>query len=143
MEHGTTTPHLNLKKPAGNDYYLINDANDNMDIIDAYAASVNATLATLALKSTITDATVPASAWTGTAAPFKAQITVPGINPANGHYLIADASLTVEQRTAFIAASVSLDYAPPHTAGVATNTIFLIAFFEKPTIDLPIKIEMR
>lgn len=30
-----TTPNYNLKKPASNDYYNIQDHNDNMDIIDA------------------------------------------------------------------------------------------------------------
>ena len=142
MEYGTTTPTLGLRKPDGEDYYTIGDANANADIIDAWAESINARMRTFAPKSTVLDATIPASAWAGSNAPFTAAITVNGIDPENGHYLISDAATTIEQRTAFVAASIGLDYRV-NSKGVSTNAVYLMAFFEKPTVDLPIKIEMR
>ena len=142
MEYGENTPTLGLRKPAGRDYYTIDDANANADIIDEWAASINARLETVAPKSVLLDATIPASAWTGTTAPYTAAISVNGIDPTKGHYLISDASTTVAQRTAFVAASIGLNYGA-NSRGVSTNTVYLIAFFEKPTINLPIKIEMR
>ena len=48
----TTTDTLGLKKPAGNDYYNIEDANYNSDKIDAYAESVNGSITQMTERTT-------------------------------------------------------------------------------------------
>ena len=42
-----TTDILKLKKPSQNDFYNVNDFNDNMDILEAEAAKAKARQATL------------------------------------------------------------------------------------------------
>jgi len=48
----TTTDVLGLKKPDGNDYYDIADANYNADKLDDYAESVNGSITQMTERTT-------------------------------------------------------------------------------------------
>ena len=139
-----TNTGLRLNKPDGTDYYNIGDANTNMNTIANWAQDVNNSLNTKATKTEILSATIAASSWSGTSAPYRATVSVSGIVADDDHtYFVTDACTTVTQKTAFVNAGISIDYASPHPKGVANGQLYLIAFFNKPTVSLPIKVEKR
>lgn len=141
MEHGTTTEHLDLNMPAGNDYYLIQDANDNMQTIDDWASDVDENLAGKADKSVIISATLVAASWTGSG-PWYYDLAESDI-VAGHNYIISDACTTSAQRQAFLEASISINYSQGGGSGFAAGHLYLVAWFAKPTVNLPIKIEKR
>lgn len=79
---------------------------------------------------------VPVSSWTGSAAPYTATLTVTGV-PANaiGSAGLSDAATDVQYEAA-LAAQIRV-------AGSSANTVILKAHGDKPTIALPIIVEVR
>ena len=142
MDYGTTTQELQLLKPAGNDYYTINDANYNMDQIDSFAHSVNASLDGKAAKSAIFKKSIESSAWTGTG-PYYATIQDSTNIDGNSLYVITSGATTKAERTEWIKCSIGLDYGSGHTNGVSGDTLYFVAFFKKPSSALNIVIEKR
>lgn len=81
------------------------------------------------------DVTIPASAWTGSAAPYTANVTTSGI-PATPKGVIGLAwTATAAQYEAAAAAQIT-----PNPSNWAANRVALVARGDKPTIDLPIAV---
>lgn len=91
-----------------------------------------------ALKSTDHKITLEAAKWTGSEAPFNYVVTVPGMT-ADKNWEITNATnpiMTQEEKDAFGAASI--------VCGTqTTDTVNLIAYGEKPEINIPVLIIVR
>lgn len=91
-----------------------------------------------ALKSTDHKITLEAASWTGAEAPFNYAVTVPGMT-ADKNWEITNATdpiMTQEEKDAFGAASI--------VCGTqTTDTVNLIAYGEKPEIDINVLIIVR
>lgn len=141
MENGTETENLELLMPDGTDYYTIDDANYNTYHIDEWAGEVEQALDGKADRSEILSATLNASSWTGSG-PYYYDLSGAGI-VAGHNYIISDACTTSAQRQAFLEASVGINYSQGGGSGFAAGHLYLVAWFAKPTVNLPIKIEKR
>ena len=87
-------------------------------------------------KSSLQTATLLASSWAGTTAPYIYTLTVNGVTATSTQEILPTTDITSNQLSAFINASV-ID------GGQSTNTITLKAYGTKPTIDIPIRIVLR
>lgn len=87
-------------------------------------------------KSTLTAATLPAANWTGDAAPYSQTISVAGVTATSANEVLPGASITADQLEAFQDANIQ-------DGGQAAGSITLLAYGDKPTIDLPARIIVR
>jgi len=140
------TPNYGLKKPEQDDFYNVEDFNDNADIVDEELKELNdkvdshlaenATLSALGhVKHGIINVTLDTT-WSGTSAPFSKTVTVSGI-------------LTTD--TPIIDIVMSGTYATDEARQEAWGYIYRavtangsITFYatEKPTVSLPIQIKV-
>lgn len=81
-------------------------------------------------------ATLLAASWTGSSVPYTYTLAVNGVTANSNQELLPALTITEEQLTALQAANIQ-------DGGQAANSITLIAFGDKPTIDLPIRVIMR
>ena len=90
-----------------------------------------------ALKSSTSTATVPASSWTGTAAPYSATVSVTGAKPEPTRIEVQPTNdATTEQWAAWRAALI-------RGGGQDTDKITLLADGDKPEMDIPITVTVR
>ncbi|MGX8710215.1 MAG: hypothetical protein ACQGTM_08210 [bacterium] len=90
-----------------------------------------------ATKSTLTAATLPASGWTGSAAPYSQTVSITGAKPEPTRIEVQPTTdSTAEQWTAWRAALV-------RGGGQGTDSITLLADGDKPAIDIPIAVTIR
>lgn len=89
-------------------------------------------------KSTTHTKTLLATGWTGDAAPYNQAITIEGMNDSKNWEVTNSTNpmMTEEELEAFSSARI---LAGPQS----TNTINLVAYGEKPTIDIPILVIVR
>jgi len=81
----------------------------------------------------VISATLLASAWSGTSAPYTYNLTVSGVTATSIQEILAGDSVTLAQLTALQNANIQGDTQ-------SLNTIVLKAWGIKPTIDLPVKV---
>lgn len=86
--------------------------------------------------STTVTATLAASGWSGSAAPYTYTLTVSGVTTTSYQEIIPALNITAAQLAALQAANIQ-------DGGQAVNTVTLKAFGTKPTIDLPIRVIKR
>lgn len=150
----TETTNYKLVKPDETEFYDINVFNANADKIDnaikdmegkiptdlppdlsGEIDKINETLGDKLSKRTTIDATIPASGWTGDAAPYTANITVPELTGAEDELVevYVPHTATLEQKTAWSEAGI---VSGDNQKGV----LILEALMEKPTVDIPIKL---
>ena len=84
-------------------------------------------------KPTTTEATLLASGWTGTSAPYTYTLSVTGVTADSHQEYLPGLDITVAQLTALQAANIQ-------DGGQAEGTVTLKAFGAKPTVDLPIRV---
>lgn len=126
----TMTTNFNLKKPALSEAADIAVLNGNMDIIDSE-------LATRQKKSTKLSITLGADKWTGTTAPFTLVLTVSGVTASTtDQEIYQPVNPTAAQVEAYNNAIL-------RDGGQAANQITLKAYGDKPTIDIPIIVEVK
>lgn len=89
-------------------------------------------------KSTTHAKTLLATSWTGDAAPYNQAITIEGMNDSKNWEVTNSTNpmMTEEELDAFSSARI---LAGPQSA----DTINLVAYGEKPTIDIPILVIVR
>ena len=77
---------------------------------------------------------VPASAWTGSSAPYTAVVAVPNLEPFDRITVQSQPSLTVEEFKAISAAAIVC-------TAMTTGEITLVAYGDaRPSIDLPVQV---
>lgn len=86
--------------------------------------------------SEIVTATLLATSWTGSSAPYTYTLAVTGVTATSNQELLPSLTITEEQLTALQAANIQ-------DGGQAANSATLKAFGDKPTIDLPIRVIVR
>lgn len=84
-------------------------------------------------KLITTEATLPASGWTGTSAPYSYTLSVTGVTADSNQELLPALDITAEQLAALQAANIQ-------DGGQSEDTVTLKAFGTMPTIDLPIRV---
>jgi len=89
-----------------------------------------------AKRSILVAATLLASGWTGTVAPFSIQVTVIGITATSINEIAPTTNITEAQLTALQSANIV-------DGGQAINNITLLAYGYKPEIDIPIRVIIR
>lgn len=150
----TETTNYKLVKPDETEFYDINVFNANADKIDnaikdmegkiptdlppdlsGEIDKINETLGDKLSKRTTIDATIPASGWTGDAAPYTANITVPELTGAEDELVevYVPYEATLEQKTAWSEAGIV-------SGNNIEGALILEALMEKPTVDIPIKL---
>jgi len=87
-------------------------------------------------KSTVVTATLPASAWTGTDAPYSQTISVAGVTATSANEILPGASISASQLEL-------LQLANLQDGGQAAGSITVKAYGGKPTADLPIRVIVR
>ena len=93
-------------------------------------------LANKSLKSSISTATLPASGWTGSAAPYSYALSVAAVTATSANELLPGASITADQLDALQSANIQ-------DGGQAAGHITLLAYGDKPGIDLPVRVIVR
>lgn len=83
-------------------------------------------------KATVT-ATLLASGWTGSEAPFVYTLAIAGVTATSYQELLPAVNVTAEQLKALQAANIT-------DAGQAAGTMTLKAYGKKPTVDIPIRV---
>lgn len=83
-------------------------------------------------KATVT-ATLLASGWTGSEAPFVYTLAIAGVTATSYQELVPAVNITSEQLKALQAANIT-------DAGQAAGTMTLKAYGKKPTVDIPIRV---
>lgn len=148
------TTNYKLVKPDETEFYDINVFNANADKIDnaikdmegkiptdlppdlsGEIASINKTLENKLNKRTTIDATIPASGWTGDAAPYTVNITVTQLTGAADELVevYVPHTATLEQKTAWSEAGIV-------SGDNQEGALILEALMEKPTVDIPLKL---
>lgn len=148
------TPNYKLIKPDETEFYDIQVFNQNAEKIDNAIKSVNDKIPTnlppdlsgdiekinenldkKLNKRTTIDTTIPASGWTGDAAPYAVNITVTQLTGAADELVevYIPHTATLEQKTAWSEAGI---VSGDNQKGV----LILEALMEKPTVDIPIKL---
>lgn len=87
-------------------------------------------------KSSVVDYTILASAWSGTTVPYTYTVTMTGVTPTSMQELIPSTAITQAQLETLQNASIV-------DGGQANNTIYLKAWGDKPTIDIPVRVILR
>ena len=87
-------------------------------------------------KSTSTTATLLASGWTGTTAPYSQTISVTGVTATSVNEILPSLSITSDQLE-------SLQDANLQDGSQSSNSITIKAWGDKPSIDLPIRVIIR
>ena len=83
-------------------------------------------------KVTVT-ATLLASGWTGSEAPFVYTLAIAGVTATSYQELLPAVNITAEQLKALQAANIT-------DAGQAAGTMTLKAYGKAPTVDIPIRV---
>lgn len=83
-------------------------------------------------KATVT-ATLLASGWTGSEAPFVYTLAIAGVTATSYQELLPAVNITAEQLKALQAANIT-------DAGQAADTMTLKAYGKKPAVDIPIRV---
>lgn len=101
-------------------------------VFNMIGAEVNAK----STKSTLTAATLPASGWTGSAAPYSQTISVASVTTTSANEILPGASITAEELEALQSANIQ-------DGGQAAGSITLLAYGDLPAIDLPVQFIVR
>lgn len=123
------TKNLNLKKPESNDFYSVDDMNENMEILDEELMSCSRV-------STELTRTIIASGWVGEEAPYTNTITVAGATANNNIEVIVPPTATADEISAFVSAMIL-------NGTQANGSITLNCWGTVPEIDLPIIVIVR
>ena len=86
--------------------------------------------------STLVNATLTASSWTGSSAPYTYTLTITGVTANTNQDILPGLNISAAQLEQLQAANIQ-------DGGQATNQITLKAFGEKPTSNLPIRVIIR
>lgn len=87
-------------------------------------------------KSTLVPATLTAVGWTGSSAPYSQALSIAAATATSANELLPGASITADQLAALQAANIQ-------DGGQAAGSIALLAYGDKPTVDLPVRIIVR
>lgn len=96
-------------------------------MINAIEAKVN---------STIENKTLLASGWTGSTAPYSYNLVVSGVTVDSNQEIIPALNITAAELEALQGANLQ-------DGGQTTDTVYIKAFGDKPTIDIPIRVLKR
>lgn len=87
-------------------------------------------------KSALTATTLSASGWTGTDAPYTQTISVAGVTTTSANEILPGAEITADQLEALQTANIQ-------DGGQAEGSLTLLAYGDKPDIDLPVRVIVR
>lgn len=123
----TYTTNLNLKKPAGTDFYNVQDFNDNADLLDTFAGNASK-------KSYKFNTTLTASNWNN--GKYKlSNIKITATSPVE---LLPreNEGITATQMEALVGAMI--------VGGTQSfGSIYLVALGDVPDIDIPVTVIVR
>lgn len=128
-----------------NKYYYVTDDFDSATIINdsisststAYSSSkTNALLGAKVNKSSKVSATMNASSWSGSSAPYTITLSINGVTTSNNVEILIPGSATNAQVEAWMAAGIV-------NGTQATNSVTLKAYGDKPSINIPIEAIIR
>ena len=128
-----------------NKYYYVTDDFDSATIINdsasststAYSSSkTNALLGAKVNKSSKVSATMNASSWSGSSAPYTITLSINGVTTSNNVEILIPGSATNAQVEAWMAAGIV-------NGTQATNRVTLKAYGDKPSINIPIEAIIR
>ena len=128
-----------------NKYYYVTDDFDSATIINdsasststAYSSSkTNALLGTKVNKSSKVSATMNASSWSGSSAPYTITLSINGVTTSNNVEILIPGSATNAQVEAWMAAGIV-------NGTQAANSVTLKAYGDKPSINIPIEAIIR
>ena len=128
-----------------NKYYYVTDDFDSATIINdsasststAYSSSkTNALLGAKVNKSSKVSATMNASSWSGSSAPYTITLSINGVTTSNNVEILITGSATNAQVEAWMAAGIV-------NGTQATNRVTLKAYGDKPSINIPIEAIIR
>ena len=128
-----------------NKYYYVTDDFDSATIINdsasststAYSSSkTNALLGTKVNKSSKVSATMNASSWSGSSAPYTITLSINGVTTSNNVEILIPGSVTNAQVEAWMAAGIV-------NGTQAANSVTLKAYGDKPSINIPIEAIIR
>lgn len=94
-------------------------------------AEGNHTHSNYATKSTTSNATLTSATWAGTTAPYSYTLSLTGVTTTNVIEVIPQSSITTAQEESLALARIS-------NGTQTTDSITLLAYGTKPTIDIPI-----
>lgn len=103
---------------------------------DTAISNAQSTANSKANKSTTVNATLSASSWQGSSAPYTYTLSVNGVTATSNQEILEALNITATQLEALQAANIV-------DGGQSANSITLKAFGEKPTIDIPIRVILR
>ena len=128
-----------------NKYYYVTDDFDSATIINdsisststAYSSSkTNTLLNTKVNKSSKVSATMYASSWSGSSAPYTITLSINGVTTSNNVEILIPGSATNAQVEAWMAAGIV-------NGTQAANSVTLKAYGDKPSINIPIEAIIR
>ena len=111
---------------------FVGELNEYQTILEEEITEAVGDLTNKADKSTMAEATLLASGWSGN----TYTLTVSGVTATSTQEILPSVATTVEQLEALQGANIQ-------DGGQSANTIILKAFGEVPTIDIPIRIILR
>ena len=128
-----------------NKYYYVTDDFDSATIINdsasststAYSSSkTNTLLGAKVNKSSKVSATMNASSWSGSSAPYTITLSINGVTTSNNVEILIPGSATNAQVEAWMAAGIV-------NGTQAANSVTLKAYGDKPSINIPIEAIIR
>ena len=128
-----------------NKYYYVTDDFDSATIINdsisststVYSSSkTNALLGAKVNKSSKVSATMNASSWSGSSAPYTIILSINGVTTSNNVEILIPGSATNAQVEAWMAAGIV-------NGTQAANSVTLKAYGDKPSINIPIEAIIR
>lgn len=128
-----------------NKYYCVTDDFDSATIINDSASSTNTAysssktntlLASKVNKSSKVSATMNASSWSGSSAPYTITLSINGVTTSNNVEILIPGSATNAQVEAWMAAGIV-------NGTQAANSVTLKAYGDKPSINIPIEAIIR
>ena len=114
----------------------LGNVDNTSDLSKPISTATQAALNKKAGVSTAVTATLSASGWSGSAAPYTYTLTVSGVTTASYQEIVPALNITAAQLAALQAANIQ-------DGGQAANTVTLKAFGTKPTIDIPVRVIKR
>lgn len=124
----------------GDGTYSFQDMTDYQQTGDKMQASIvnttNAEVNRKAYLSAAKTATLTASGWTGSDAPYSQTISVDGVTATSANEILPGASISASQLEL-------LQLANLQDGGQAAGSITVLAYGGKPTSDLPIRVIVR